>query len=95
MKRKPKKDKSIILRIIILLVCGYFTIYLVYLWGILNDTIKERDDYKEQYEIEKNEVEELKSLLAAEDDTAIVEKALRERGYIYSGEQVFVDISGN
>lgn len=96
MKRKPKKNKSIILRLFILFVCGYFTVTLASLWGSLNEKIKERDELKVQYATEQNEVEELRALLAAEDDTPLIEKAVRERlGYIYSDEQVFIDISGD
>lgn len=95
MKRRPKKDRSIILRIVILLVCGYFTVSLVNLWGQLDDAIKDLDGYKEEFSAEKNELEELRALVNAEDDTPIIEKALRERGYAYSDEQIFVDLSGN
>lgn len=96
MKRKPKKNKSIILRLFVLLVCGYFTITLGSLWGSLNESLKELETLKEQLATEQNEVKELKALLAAEDDTPLIEKAARERlGYVYSDEQIFIDISGD
>lgn len=96
MKRKPKKNKSIILRLFVLLVCGYFTITLGSLWGSLNESLKELEALKEQLATEQNEVKELKALLAAEDDTPLIEKAARERlGYVYSDEQIFIDISGD
>jgi len=44
----------------------------------------------------ENDIAELKAMLQDESNTQIIEKAARERlGYIYSDEQVFVDISGN
>ena len=93
---KPKKDKSILLRLFVLLVCGYFTVTLAGLWGNLNDNIKELEDLKLQLAAEQNEVEQLRAMLEAEDDTPIIEKAARDRlGYIYSDEQVFIDISGD
>ena len=96
MKRKQKKNKSIILRLFVLLVCGYFTITLGSLWGSLNESLKELETLKEQLATEQNEVKELKALLAAEDDTPLIEKAARERlGYVYSDEQIFIDISGD
>lgn len=99
MKRKPKKQKkqkSILLRVFILFVCGYFAVTLGSLWGKLNDSIKELEDLKAQLETEENEVEELRAILNADSDTPLIEKAARERlGYIYSDEQVFVDISGD
>lgn len=95
MKRRPKKDKSIILRLLILLVCGYFTITLATLWSNLNDSLKELESLKQQLAIEENEVKELKEILKDESNVSLIEKAARERlGFIYSNEQVFVDISG-
>ena len=99
MNRKPKKQKrqkSILLRVFILFVCGYFAVTLGSLWGKLNDSIKELEDLKAQLQAEENEVEELREVLNADSDTPLIEKAARERlGYIYSDEQVFVDISGD
>lgn len=96
MKARPKKNKSIILRVFILIVCGYFTVTLGSLWGSLNDSLKELEDLKQQLLAEQNEVKELKAMLEAESDTPLIEKAARERlGYIYSDEQVFIDISGD
>ncbi len=96
MRAKPKRSKSIILRLFILLVCGYFTITLGGLWGNLNESLKELEELKLQLATEENEVKELRSMLEAESDIPLIEKAARERlGYIYSDEQVFIDISGD
>ncbi len=96
MKRKPKKQKSIILRLLILGVCAYMTVTLGSLWNVLSDSKNERDTLKEQYNQEINDIEELKSMLESDSDEKIIEKAARERlGYIYSDEQIFIDISGN
>ena len=99
MKRKPKKQKkqkSILLRIFILFVCGYFAVTLGSLWGKLNDSVEELEDLKAQLAEEENEVEELREVLNADSNIPLIQKAARERlGYIYSDEQVFVDISGD
>ena len=96
MKRKPKKQRSIILRLLILGVCAYMTVTLASLWNVLNDSKKEREVLKEQYNQEVNDIEQLRSMLEAESNDKIIEKAARERlGYIYSDEQIFIDISGN
>lgn len=99
MKRKPKKQKkqkSILLRLFILFVCGYFAVTLGSLWGKLNDSVEELEDLKAQLAEEENEVEELREVLNADSNIPLIEKAARERlGYIYSDEQVFVDISGD
>ncbi len=96
MKRKAKKDKSIILRLLILVVCAYFTVTLASLWGDLNDKRKELAELNEQLAAQQNDVEELRSMLNADSNKQIIEKAARERlGYIYSNEQVFIDYSGS
>ena len=96
MKKKPKKRKSIFLRVFALGVCAYMMVTLIGLWKELANKKAELERYTiEHFEIE-NSVEELRALLSAEDDTPIIEKAARERlGYVYSNEQVFIDISGS
>ncbi len=96
MKRKPKKNKSIILRLLILGVCAYMTVTLGSLWNTLNESKAELKELKQQYTEEENDIEQLRSLLDSDSDNKIIEKAARERlGYIYSDEQIFIDISGN
>lgn len=96
MKRKVKKKRSIILKILILVVCVYMVSTLSNLWSTLSESKAELDALKLQYETEQKNIEELKILLKDESNQKIIEKAARERlGYIYSDEQVFIDISGN
>lgn len=96
MKRKAKKNKSIILRLFILGVCAYFTVTLAGLWSSLNESKAELASLKEEYTAQENDIEQLKALLDSDSDTQLIEKAARERlGYIYSDEQVFIDISGS
>ena len=96
MKRRPKKNKSILLRLFILFVCGYFTATLASLWGSLNDSLEELENLKSRLAEEESEVAELSAMLESDSDDAIIERAARERlGYIYSDEQIFVDISGD
>lgn len=95
-KKKTKKYNSIILRLFILLVCGYFTVTLGSLWGNLNDSMNELEALKVKHAVEQNEINELKAMLASESNTPLIEKAARERlGYVYPDEQVFIDISGD
>ena len=96
MKRKSKKNKSLILRLFILCVCAYFTVTLANLWGTLNESRKELEALNEQYATTLNDIEEYRALLSSYSDKEIIEKAARERlGYVYSDEQIFIDISGN
>lgn len=96
MKRKQKKQKSIILRLLILCVCGYFTVTLGGLWSKLSKSREELLALQAEQAQMTQDIEEYKALLNSDSDKEIIEKAARERlGYIYSDEQVFIDISGN
>ena len=96
MKRKAKKNKSIILRLLILGVCVYMLATFGNLWSTLNESRQKLENLKVQYNEEQNDIEELRAALEDDSNTQIIEKAARERlGYIYSDEQVFMDISGN
>ena len=95
MKRKTKKNKSIILRLFILGVCAYFSVTLISLWDKLNDKEQELSEYNEQKQILEIEIEEMRSMLDKDSNVQITEWAAREHlGYAYSNEQVFEDISG-
>ncbi len=96
MKKKKRKQKSILLRLMILGVCVYMIATLAGLWRTLNDSRSELAELQAEYETKTNEIEELEAMLADGSQAKIIEKAARERlGYVYSDEQVFIDISGN
>ena len=91
MKRKTKRNKSIILRVFILFVCGYFLVTLIGLWGDLKDKQKELSDLNEQKNIVENDIEAYRTMLDSDSDQEIFEIYIRERfGYIYPEEQVFI-----
>ena len=95
MKRK-NKNKSIILRVLVLGLCVYMIATLLSLWGTLNQSRQKLKSLQAEYETEQNDIDELTEILKDDSNTQIIEKAARERlGYIYSDEQVFLDISGN
>ena len=96
MKRKAKQKRSFILKILILGVCVYMIATLANLWTTLNESKAEYNSLKAEYSATQNDIEELKAMLKDESNTKIIEKAARERlGYIYSDEQIFIDVSGN
>ncbi len=96
MQRKPKQKRSIILKLLILAFCVYMVATLSNLWSTLDESQKELEELKLLYSDEQKSIEELKELLKDESNKQIIEKAARERlGYIYSDEQIFIDISGN
>ena len=96
MKRKTKRKRSFILKILILGVCVYMIATLANLWTTLNESKSRLDSLRKEYQTTQNDIEELKAMLKDELNTEIIQKAARERlGYIYSDEQIFIDISGN
>ncbi len=97
MRKKPKQKRSIILKILILGLSVYMIASLTSLASTLNKNQQELEDLKLLYQNEQQSIEELKEMLKDESNNKqIIEKAARERlGYIYSDEQIFIDISGN
>ena len=94
--KKNRKNKSVLLRLFILAVCCYFTFTLADLWNELNRSRKELSELQAEQAKITQDNEELKALLNSDSNKEIIEKAARERlGFIYSDEQVFVDISGD
>ncbi len=91
-----KNNKSYFVRFLVLGVCVYLVATLTSLLSTLNESKSQLALLEEQYAAEKNTIEELRTMLENDEDYAIIEKAARERlGYVYSDEQVFIDISGN
>ena len=96
MGRKPKQRRSILLKIFMLAACVYIVASLSGQWSKLDQSQAERDALLLKAEQLKQSIKDNKNMLKDESNTLIIEKAARERlGYIYSDEQVFVDISGN
>ena len=91
-----KRNNSIIRRVLLLVV----SVYLLYSLGDLQHQLvnqrREFKSYEEQKNIMSQEIEELENLLKYGTDAEIIEKAARDRlGYVYSDEQIFIDISGS
>ena len=63
MKKKKRKNKSIILRVMILGVCVYMIATLSGLWNTLNQSRKELEALKAQYDAKQNDIEELRTML--------------------------------
>lgn len=96
MKQKPKRKKSIIVRLIVLGVSVYMITTLVGLGNKLAESKADLAELEKQRDTEKLQIEKLETLLAGDSHSAIIEKAARERlGYVYSDEKVYIDISGN
>lgn len=93
---RRKAQKSIIVRLLVLGVSVYMIVTLAGLFNDFNDKRIELDSKQQQLIAKESEIEELKKLLDDGSESQIIEKAARERlGYVYSDEQVFLDISGD
>ncbi len=96
MKQKPKRRKSVIVRLIVLGVSVYMVSNLIGLGNQLardRETLTQLINERDAIELEN---EELEALLNSDSYADIIEKAARERlGFVYSDEEIYIDISGN
>ncbi len=96
MARKQKRRKSVIVRFIVLGVSIYMVATLASLWGQLAESRATLEALEAQRDAQKMQIEELRALLTDGSHADIIEKAARERlGYVYSDEEIYIDISGN
>ena len=96
MSRGVNKSRSIIVRLIVLFVASYMVVTLIGLFGELRENRNRLEELKATLSKEQIKIEEYKALLSEGSHADIIEKAARERlGYVYSNEEVYVDISGN
>lgn len=94
--KNNKKKGSIILRVAAIVVSIYMIVSLCTLWQNL---VNEQNSLAELERVKAEKISQidyLNSLLDGGKDREIIEKAARERlGYVYAGEEVYIDISGN
>ena len=96
MKQKLKRKKSVIVRLIVLGVAVYMVATLIGLGNELAESRAQLAELEKKRDLEKIKIEELRALLDSDSHSAIIEKAARERlGYVYSDEEIYIDISGN
>ena len=90
------QNKSVLLRLLIIVFCAYM---LISLGSLVSELAESRSTLAQvQAEIDEtaSRIEENKNLLENSTEDELIEKAARERlGFVYPNEQVFVDISGN
>lgn len=96
MKQKPKRKKSVIVRLIVLGVSVYMVSTLIGLGNELSSAKAELEAYEKERDSLKLTISEYEALLESDSHAAIIEKAARERlGFVYSDEEIYIDISGN
>ena len=96
MSKGAKKSRSVIVRLLVLFLVSYMMITLIGLFREYREAQSKLVELKSNLKKEQLQVEEYKSLLNEGSHADIIEKAARERlGFVYSNEEVYVDISGN
>ena len=96
MTKRRKRKRSIIVRLLVLGISVYMVATLIGLSGQLSESNMELERLKAQKAAEEIKIEELKALLDSGSHEEIIEKAARERlGFVYSDEEIYIDISGN
>ncbi|MBO5726493.1 MAG: septum formation initiator family protein [Clostridia bacterium] len=95
MGNNRKAKGSIILRIAIFAVSIYMIVTLCGLWGELIDSQNRYKQLEAQRDSLNADIDNLVTVLEGS-QSEIIEKAARQRlGYVYAGEQVYIDNSGN
>ncbi|MBO4732847.1 MAG: septum formation initiator family protein [Clostridia bacterium] len=96
MSKGAKKSRSVIVRLLVLFLVSYMMITLIGLFRDYREAQNKLTDLKATLRSEQLQIEEYKALLNDGSHADIIEKAARERlGFVYSNEEVYVDISGN
>ena len=96
MRRSKRTQKSIFVRLLVIGVAVFMISTLIGLCNTLNEERIKLARLQEEYASLQGEIEELTYILSDESQTALIEKAARERfGYVYTNEEIYIDVSGN
>ncbi len=93
---QKKRKRSLLLRLLVIGVSVYMIATLTSLWKELSVKNKELSQLNSQKAAKQLDVDNLKKLLNSGSDKDIIEQAARQRlGFVYSNEEIYVDVSGN
>lgn len=96
MRSESKANRSILVRLLVIGVSVYMVITLAKLWNTLREKNAEYESLSAQKDSKQAEIDELRYILSDGSQTALIEKAARERlGYEYPDGIVYIDKSGN
>lgn len=96
MKQKPKRKRSIIVRVAVLFVAVYMVVTLIAEGNKYAELKAQENQLNQQKETLQLEIQEIQTLLDSGSHKEIIEQAARDRlGYVYSDEEIYIDISGN
>lgn len=92
---KAKRKKSIIWRLLLIGVSVYMIVTLAGLCASLNESRVLLAELEAEKAAKQVEIDDLKKLLDSGSRDKLIEKAARERlGYVYTDEEIYIDISG-
>ncbi len=92
---KRKRKKSIIWRLLLIGVSVYMIVTLAGLCASLNESRVQLAELEAEKAAKQVEIDDLKKLLDSGSRDKLIEKAARERlGYVYTDEEIYIDISG-
>ncbi len=93
-RKKPEQQRSFILTLALVALIVYFTISLVSLQFRIHEQQQKLASVQTQYAQVQKENEELKEIVAEDDDEAYMEQVARNvLGYVLPGEEVYYDVS--
>ena len=88
------KDKSFLLRFLIIVFCAYMLITLGTLISELSSSRETLKTTQDETKATSDRIEEKENLLKNSTEQELIERTARESlGYVYPNEQVFVDIN--
>ena len=94
--KKKRRRKSILLRLLVLGVVGYFVFSGTGTWNKLNEERKRLAELEAERAAKQAQVDEIRALLADGSQAELIERAARERlGYVFADEEIYIDISGS
>lgn len=96
MRKRSRKNSSIIVRLLVIGLSVYMIATLVSLWDSLHEKQEQYSELQQQLSNTQVQIDELTYLLEDGSQAALIEKAARERlGYEYSDATVYIDKSGS
>ena len=87
------KRAGFLTKLVVLALIVYMAIALLDLRGKILGVQDERDALERQVTSQWQENQELAEAIANSDDPEMLERAARERGYVYKGETLFIDVA--
>lgn len=87
------KRAGFLTKLVVLALVIYMAIALLDLRGKILGVQDERDGLERQVASQRQENQELAEAIANSDDPDTLERAAREKGYVYKGETLFIDVA--